>query len=448
MAGPRGGTLPTRRTLLGVGSAIAVMPRRLSAQARAFPLRIAPDGRRLVDSTGRPFLIHGDTAWSLMAQLRFEDAESYLQRRSEQHFNTLLVNLIEHKFASRAPLNAYGEAPFLQAGDFAAPNEAYFSHVDRILLRARALGFLVLLAPAYLGYGGGDEGWYQAMVAAGEGRLLRYGEFVGRRYGGMDNVIWVHGGDYDPPRRSIVEAVVEGIRKQAPNALHTAHGAPETDPAVFWNGVSWLDLDALYTYRPVHAAALRAETRRPRRPFLLIESAYENEQETRPDRLRTQAYQALLGGACGQVFGNNPIWHFGAPNARTAPVTWRQALDGPGSRSMAHLVSFFTGISWAQLVPIATDSMLAEAPPQSSGHIAAAMTSDRRTALLHFSEIAPFRVVTERLQGRRRSARWYDPANGTYRPAIEWGDSGGRYELPGTNAGGATDWILDIRSHD
>ncbi len=392
--------------------------------------------------------MHGDTAWSLLAQLRFEDAEFYLQRRSEQRFNTLLVNLIEHKFASRAPLNAYGDAPFLRSGDFAAPNDAYFAHVDRVLLRARALGFLVLLAPAYLGYGGNDEGWYQAMVTAGEDRLLRYGEFIGRRYGGMDNIIWVHGGDYNPPRRSLVEAVVEGIRKHAPNALHTAHGAPETDAALFWGGLPWLDLDTLYTYRPVHTAALRAENRRPRRPFLLIESAYENEHGVRADRLRTQAYQAVLGGACGQVFGNNPIWHFGTPHARPAPVTWRQALDGRGSRSMEHLLKFFAEVSWAQLVPVATGAMLAEASSQSAEPISAAMTLDRRTALLHFTEVTPFRVALEGLQGRRHTARWYDPANGTYRPAIRLGRSSGRYELPGTNADGAADWILDIRSYD
>ena len=59
-----------------------------------------------------------------------------------------------------------------------------------------------------------------------------------------------------------------------------------------------------------------------------IESAYENEHEATEQRLRTQAYQAVLSGAAGQIFGNNPIWHFSSGGLYQAPVTWQQALHG------------------------------------------------------------------------------------------------------------------------
>ena len=45
-------------------------------------------------------------------------------------------------------------------------------------------------------------------------------------------------------------------------------------------------------------------------PFFLMESAYENEHDAGEQRLRAQAYQAILSGAMGHLFGNNPIWHF------------------------------------------------------------------------------------------------------------------------------------------
>jgi hypothetical protein len=48
--------------------------------------------------------------------------------------------------------------------------------------------------------------------------------------------------------------------------------------------------------------------RRERMPYILIEGVYENEQEATGRRLRMQAYQAVLLGAAGHVFGNNPIW--------------------------------------------------------------------------------------------------------------------------------------------
>ncbi|MGA2656509.1 MAG: putative collagen-binding domain-containing protein [Verrucomicrobiota bacterium] len=39
----------------------------------AFPLRVSENGRHLVDADGRPFLVIGDAAWSLVAQLNEEN---------------------------------------------------------------------------------------------------------------------------------------------------------------------------------------------------------------------------------------------------------------------------------------------------------------------------------------------------------------------------------------
>jgi hypothetical protein len=69
-------------------------------------------------------------------------------------------------------------------------------------------------------------------------------------------------------------------------------------------------------------------------PFFLIESAYENEHDATSQRLRTQAYHAVLSGAADQVFGNNPIWHFDGPGLFPLQVTWRDALGSRGAQSM------------------------------------------------------------------------------------------------------------------
>ena len=42
-----------------------------------------------------------------------QQADQYLDDRASRGFNTLLVNLIENRFASNPPRNAYGDAPFL-----------------------------------------------------------------------------------------------------------------------------------------------------------------------------------------------------------------------------------------------------------------------------------------------------------------------------------------------
>jgi hypothetical protein len=443
----RGPPLGRRSAALATaGLAAGLAPPYPARAATAFPIRVAPDRRYLVDGRGEPFLLHGDTAWSLIVQLRLEEATHYLRDRQRRGFNTLLVNLIEHRFASRAPANLAGDAPFLRPGDFGAPNEAYFAHADRVLALAAELGFLVLLAPAYLGTSGGPEGWYRAMAAAGPAKLQAYGAFLGRRYARFRNILWVHGGDYNPPDPSLVRAVAAGIRREDRDALHTAHCDPETAAAEFWNAEPWLALDTVYTYQPVYRAVRRAAAREPRRPFILLESTYENEHRAGPDRIRTQAYQALLGGACGQVFGNNPIWHFDTPGARDAPVNWRQALDGPGTRGMQHLLALFSRLPWWRLVPDAEGALLRDPGGDVHGRRTAAMTEDRRRALVHFPTALPATLDLGRFAGESVFLRWFDPSAGTTGATIgplPRASGEVRVTPPGRNAAGQGDWLLE-----
>ena len=154
-------------------AAQACEPGEPAIASAAFPLSVSADHRHLQDAQGKPFFITGDAAWSLIAQLSREDADKYLQARRAQGFNTVLVNLIEHKFASKAPANIYGDAPFA-GDDFTQPNEAYFKHADWVLQRACKLGFLVVMTPSYAGYQGGEEGWYQEMINNGTDKLSAY----------------------------------------------------------------------------------------------------------------------------------------------------------------------------------------------------------------------------------------------------------------------------------
>src|SRR4051812_47558868 len=69
-------------------------------RARAsLPLHVVKGRRDLVGANGVPFLMQGDAAWSLIVQLTREQADGYLQDRANRGFNTVLVNLIEHRFS-------------------------------------------------------------------------------------------------------------------------------------------------------------------------------------------------------------------------------------------------------------------------------------------------------------------------------------------------------------
>jgi hypothetical protein len=416
-----------------------------------FPLRVASTGRYLEDSSGRPFLLHGDSPWGLIAQLSREDVERYLADRRSRGFNVLLVRLLEHKFADKAPRNWYGDAPFLVEGDFSTPNEAYFEHAEWVLERARSHGFAVLLAPAYLGAGGGNEGWYQTLLANSHDTLRQYGRFLGERFRHLDNIIWTHGGDYNPPERHTVTLIANAIHEIVPDRLATAHCVRGTAAADFWGDEPWLMLNNVYTREPVFVSSLQQYARPGPMPFFLLEGLYENEHGMTTARLRAQAYHALLSGAAGHMFGNNPIWHFDGPGLYPAPVTWQEALDGPGSRSMGWLWILFSGLDWWTLAPDRDHHLLVGGLEDGHERAVAAISHDGRLAVGYVPSERTVEVDLSVLRGPRVAVEWFDPTNGA-RVAAEGSpfpaDAVHGLPTPGPNAAQDPDWVVLIRSTD
>ncbi len=460
-AGPDShGVLWTRRSALSLIIGLTVSGARSSAKAgaaaaspttpAAFPLRTVAGKRYLDDAAGKPFLIHGEAAWSLIAQLTREKVDLYLEDRQARGFNTVLVSLIEHMFCTNPPANAYGEQPFLTAGDYSNPNERYFAHADWVLQRAAEKGFLVLLVPSYLGSGGGPEGWYQEMVANGAARLHRYGQYLGRRYRDFANILWVHGADYNPPSKALVRAIADGIREFDPTALHSAQCAPETAALDYWRGESWLNVNSIYTYRPVYSAALTQYAHSEHLPFFLIESAYENEHGVTEQRLRAQAYQAVLSGAAGQIFGNNPIWHFDGPGIYPVSMTWQQAMGSRGTQSMTHLRSLLSMVPWWLLEPESGDRLLTGGLGSGYDRAVVACSTDRSLAIAYLPSLRKITFDLKRLTGPRIRARWYDPADGKFSdvrdsPFPAMGLQSFAQDL-GRNSAGFEDWVLILES--
>jgi hypothetical protein len=65
----------------------------------AFPLELSADRRYLVDQNDQPFLVIGDSPWSLIVEPTPAQVDLYLDDRAAKGFNLLLVNLLEHKFS-------------------------------------------------------------------------------------------------------------------------------------------------------------------------------------------------------------------------------------------------------------------------------------------------------------------------------------------------------------
>ena len=426
--------------------------RQTEEQPATFPLRVSANRRYLQDSAGQPFLIKGEAAWSLIAELKRDDVELYLRDRRSRGFNTLLVSLIERRFATNAPANAYGDLPFQAPGRFDRPNEAYFEFAEWVLRRAEAEGFLVLLTPCYTGSQGGNEGWYQEMVASGPENLREYGRHVGARYRHLKNIIWVANGDFDAPNQDVVRAVVEGIREANPRALFTSHNGNGTAAIDYWPGEKWVQLNNVYTWGPVYPPSKVQYLRKPTLPYFLMEGQYENQPHISTQLLRSQAYQALLTGAAGHVFGNSPIWYFSSPIGSAeypAPPSWRAELDGAGSRSMARLHELFAALPWTRLEPDVSGELLVDGRGDGLGSAVAALNRDRSMAIVYVPDDRRITLDMSRLAGTKVRAFWFDPAAGRTFPTM-----GSDLKTLGSetfralkrNASGASDWVLILQT--
>ncbi|HXX94074.1 MAG TPA: DUF4038 domain-containing protein, partial [Planctomycetota bacterium] len=359
-----------------------------------------------------------------------------------------------------------GVAPFDDVGDFTTAKDAYFDRVDDLLRQAQERGILVLLAPSYLGYDGGDEGWCQAMKRNGVNRLRRYGRYLGRRFQDHPNLLWVEGGDYtprtegSPSEMDLVRAVAQGIREgERGSHLHTAHWHPGTASAEV-PGAPEVEVEATYLYEGArtYVKTLKDFARdHGVRPFFLIESAYENEHHATPTQLRAQMYQPVLSGGTGFVFGNFPVWHFwkpGDPPWHLAdglfPGGWTTALDTPGARSATLCGEFFRSIDWSSLKPdIARRWVTAGAGTAGSDRsVLGAVAGNGRLGVAYFTGILKATVDLSRIPAPLR-ARWFDPSSGAWTGALTVAPENAQpreFTPPGKNADGSEDWVLLVQS--
>jgi hypothetical protein len=424
-----------------------------AAAAPAYPLKIGPTGRYLIDQKGAPFLIAGESPQALMVNVSEADAELFFKNRRSHGFNTVWINLICAKYTGgRDDASTFdGLKPFKTQGDFAQPIEDYFARCDRMIRLAAKYQILVMLDPAETG------SFLTVMQKNGVDKCRAYGRYLGKRYKGFDNLLWFHGNDYiadTPENDKFVTAVALGIKDEDDRHLHTIEIDWKGKDATSLDNERWaaiVGLSAAYTYKPVYLPILRDYNRKTDRrvPTFMVESSYEFEhlsgaQLGTPLQLRLQEYSALLSGAAGQLYGNKYTWPFLAG--------WKEKLDTPGAVQMAHVKALFEPRPWHALVPdqdgtIVTDGRgkfgtfdYATAAGTPDGKLVLAYLPDRRTITIDLTKLAGPTV-----------ARWYDPAAGKFREisGSPFANRGSRqFTSPGPNADGAgnEDWLLVLES--
>jgi hypothetical protein len=420
----------------------------------AFPVKIAEGGRYLVDRNGAPFLIAGESPQALMVNLSEKDAEVFYANRRSHGFNAVWINLLcRPGTGGRADGSTYdGLLPFKTPDDFATPNEAYFARCDRMIRLAEKHSLLVILDPCE------TIDHLKPMLKNGPEKCREFGRYLGKRYKDFDNLLWMHGNDFqtwkDRNHDAVVEAVARGIRDEDRHHLHTVElnylvSGSLDDPS--WAPL--IELSAAYTYYPTYAQVLKEYNRKNARPVLMIESDYEFERESTPAVLRRQEYWSILAGAAGQLYGNGYTWPF--------KPGWKEKLDTPGAVQMAHVQALFLPRPWHRLIPDQKHSVViagygtfdsttteGNVYGMTSDYVTAGRTPDGSLAMAYLPSRRTVTVDMTQLAAPA-TVRWYDPSRGTYLPVrgspLPNKDKQA-FTPPGNNGDGEGDWVLVLET--
>jgi len=423
----------------------------LSDHFPAFPLKISENHRYLVDQKNNPFFIQADTPWSLFVAITGKEAVDYLENRNLKGFNAITVNLIEHWYNGDS--TAYPYASFNKAGDFpfdsflckyipdfSKPNDSYFEKVDYLIQKALEKGILVMMTPAYMGYLGGQEGWYAEVLANGPEKCRSYGRYLGKRYSKFPNVLWIMDGDRNPDSLSIPleREIVAGIKESDSVHFFTAHCHPTFSSRDKWEGEPWLSINAVYTYNRdayVHEKCLDNYKRTPVMPAFLFETAYEGEHNYNPFQIRAEMYWGWLCTIAGQQMGCNPLWKFGKG--------WQAAMDGQASKDEERLKKLVDSREWHKLIPDIDHDIVISGTGSGETYVAAALTSDANTLIAYIPKDAePVSIAMNKITGRQTRAWWFDPRTGETAHIGDFPAKGSRiFQKPDS-----LDWVLVIDS--
>src|SRR2546427_11589053 len=69
----------------------------------AFPIKVGPTGRYLVDQNNVPFLLSGESPQALIGNLTLAEAELFFANRKAHGFNTVWINLLCNTYTGCRP---------------------------------------------------------------------------------------------------------------------------------------------------------------------------------------------------------------------------------------------------------------------------------------------------------------------------------------------------------
>ena len=202
-------------------------------------LKISDNGHFLAYEDGTPFFYQGDTSWDMFQRLTRDEVELYMSVRESQEFNVLQCILLGGTEPYDYP-NKYGRTsikyPYDKL-DFDLEGEnSYWDHVDFCLDCAERHNLYIGLLPMWNNKYSDPED----TLFTGYEPSFCYGKFLGERFKGRKNIIWIFGGDVSvaPHMYDIFQGLADGIKEGEgeEHNLITFHPRGNADAVTELNG--------------------------------------------------------------------------------------------------------------------------------------------------------------------------------------------------------------------
>ena len=423
-------------------------------------LTLSSNGKYLVNSsTGQPVFVVGDDAFDLATMLSSSQVSTYLNDRASRGFNAIWVAAADNTYQSSPPKNSSGNSPF-DGADFTNEDANYWANVDSVLTQASNSGITVFLQPFFVGDGPG-AGYYSSVLNSSDAVMTAYGTFLGNRYKGYDNIVWLLGGDSNPSVAGLYQKLNDvgaAIAAADPNHLITLEACEQcvangdnSVQAYQAQGLSvpsWLNLN--WAYPQLTTTIVAAQNAYTQTPFLVPlcgENFYELDHSLTGLNVRFEQYAEVLSGCyAGRIFGNGAIWSFDSSKGDTCCTSgspaWQTELSSPGSVSQEYQGRLFSSREHWLLVPDTNHTVVTAGFGLGLTLTTAARTSDGQTIIAYIpnGNLTTITVALNQITSSTNTiqAWWFNPTTAATTNIGTFPNSGTRnFTAPDSN-----DWVL------
>lgn len=444
----------------------------VSVLALAFSVNKTPvikvsANHRFFTANGKPFFWLGDTGWLLLTKLSREDAEKYLDIRKRQGFTVIQVMVVH----DTKDVNFYGDSA-LTAKSIAHPKVTpgsnpddakqydYWDHMEWVIKKAQEKGLYVALVPVW------GSVVKQAHITPEQGKI--YATFLAKRFRSYPNIIWMNGGDIaGSDHKDTWNAIGNTLRALDPVHLITYHPRGRTTSSLWFHNESWLNFNSFQSGHRTYAQdtskndlrygednwryVQRDYAKKPAKPTIDAEPSYERIPHGLHDTLqprwtdadvRRYAYWSVFAGACGFTYGNNDVMQFHVPSdkhsAYGSKEYWYNSINDPGAEQMKYLEKLMLSRPYFERVP--DQSLIVGDAGQKYERLIA--TRGKKYAFIYTYTGRQITVNTQKLQGQRIKASWFNPRNGNITAAGTFNQSKSLKFNPPDEPKEGNDWVL------